>query len=266
MAVLITGTLGAGDVWIFDVKSGVRTRVTTDGRSNANLAWSPDGLRVLFSSQRDGPANLFVQAADGGSPAERIVPNANAQWAGSWLRDGTTISYVQIDPNTGADVWALRLTDRRPWPLIVLPAAQFGGRVSPDGRWLAYTSNQSGTTEVWVTTFRQPGPGWQVSAGGGQEVVWSPDSRELYFRHDSHMLAVPLDPAANPPNGRAVTLFEGPFLYEPNFPGVPNYDVGPDGRFLMISSEAGPADQVQIVLNWTKYLAARLGTPRSRPQ
>ena len=177
---------------------------------------------------------------------------------GSWLGDGTTISYVQVDPKTGPDLWAMRLTERKPWPLLVMPARQFGGRVSRDGRWLAYTSNQSGTTEAWMTTFRQPGPRWQVSEGGGQEVVWSPNSRELYFRRQTQMLAVPIDPAATPPNGRAATLFEGRYMYEPNNPGIPNYDVGPDGRFVMISSEAGPADQVQIVLNWTKYLAARL--------
>ena len=89
-------------------------------------------------------------------------------------------------------------------------------------------------------------------------MVWSPDSRALYFRRGNLMLAVPIDPAANPPAGRATTLFEGPYLYEPNLVGMPNYDVGPDGRFLMISSEAGPADEVQIVLNWTAHLAARL--------
>jgi hypothetical protein len=156
----------------------------------------------------------------------------------------------------------MRLSDRTRWPLVVRPATQFGGRVSPDGRWLAYTDNTSGTTEAFITTYPRPGSRWQVSARGGQEVAWSPDSRELYYRRDTQMFAVPVDPAGNPPAGRANVLFEGQYLFEPNNPGVPHYDVAPDGRFLMISSDAGPTDQVQVVLNWRKYLSDLL--PRRR--
>ena len=261
VAAIITGNLGAGDLFMFDVKTTVRTRLTTDGRSLGNIVWSADGRRVLFSSQRDGPANLFVQTPDEVNTAERILPEDNVQFAGSWLRDGT-VSYARGNSTNTPDIWATRLGERRSWPVVVLPATQFGGRISPDGRWLAYTSNESGVTEAFITTFPRPGPRWQVSANGGQEVVWSRDSRELYFRHDNRMLAVPIDPGANPPNGRAITLFEGRYLYEPNLPGIPNYDIGPDGRFLMISSEAGPPDEVQVVLNWRNSLAARLAESR----
>lgn len=187
---------------------------------------------------------------------ERIMPDADFQSPSSWLRDGNTISYVQGHPQKGADNWAMRLSDRTRWPLVVLPARQYGGRISPDGRWLAYTDNTSGTTEAFITTYPQPGSRWQVSAGGGQEVAWSADSRELYFRRDMRRFAVRVDAAGNPPVGRANVLFEGRYLYESNNPGMPNYDVAPDGRFLMISSDVGPPDQVQVVLNWTKHLAA----------
>ena len=162
-----------------------------------------------------------------------------------------TITYVQGHPQTEGDIWGMRLSDRTRWPIVVLPGRQYGGRVSPDGRWLAYTDNTSGTAEAFITTY-PPGSRWQVSAGGGQEVSWSPDSREMYFRHDTRMFAVRVAAAGNPPVGRANVLFEGRYLYEPNNPGVPHYDVAPDGRFLMISSDAGPPDQVQVVLNWTK--------------
>jgi Tol biopolymer transport system component len=205
---------------------------------------------------------VFVQAADGTGTAERIMPDTDFQSPSSWLRDGNTISYVQGHPKTGADIWGMRLSDRTRWPLVVLPARQYGGRVSPDGRWLAYTDNTSGTTEAFITTFPQPGSRWQVSAHGGQEVAWSRDSRELYFRHDTRMFAVRIDAAGNPPVGRANVLFDGQYLYAANNPGMPNYDVAPDGRFLMISSDAVSLDQVQVVLNWTKHLAAGLEQDR----
>ena len=258
LALLMSGNFGTGDLFIFDLNTSVSTRLTVDGRSGGNGVWSPDGQRLLINSQREGPSNLFVQTADGTGTAERIMPDAHSQFASSWLRDGDTISYVQGHPQTDADIWGMRLSDRTRWPLVVRPATQFGGRVSPDGRWLAYTDNASGTTEAFITTYSQPGSRWQVSARGGQEVVWSPDSRELYFRHDTRMFAVPVTPDGNPPVGRANVLFEGRYLYEPNNPGLPHYDVAPDGRFLMISPDAGPTDQVQVILNWTKHLAARL--------
>jgi serine/threonine protein kinase/Tol biopolymer transport system component len=259
LALMISGSFGGtGDLFVLDLDTSVRTRLTLDGSVGGNKAWSADGHRLLFNSQRDGPSNVFVQAADGTGTAERIMPDAGFQSPSSWLQDGNTISYVQGNPKTGADIWAMRLSDRTRWPLVLLPANQYGGRISPDGRWLAYTDNTSGITEAFITTYPRPGSRWQVSAGGGQEVSWSPDSREMYFRHDTRMFAVRVAADGNPPAGRANVLFEGRYLYEPNNPGLPHYDVAPDGRFLMISSDAGPPDQVQVVLNWTKYLAARL--------
>ena len=204
LALMISSNFGGtGDVFIFDLNTNVSTRLTLDGSSGGNKAWSADGKRLLFNSQREGPSNVFVQAADGTGTAERIMPDTHFQSPSSWLSDGNTISYVQGHPRTGADIWAMRLTDRTRWPLVVLPATQYGGRISPDGRWLAYTDNASGTTEVFITTYPRPGSRWQVSAGGGQEVAWSPDSRELYFRHDTRMFAVQVDAAGNPPVGRA---------------------------------------------------------------
>lgn len=261
VALTTFGSFGAGDLSVLNLNTGVTTRLTTDGRTTGVGAWSSDGRRVLFSSQRDGQSTLFVQEVDGGT-AERIISDDNARFPGSWLRDGNTITYLRDHPQTGMDIWGRRLSDRIGWPLVVLPATQFGGSVSPDERWLAYTDNRTGTTEVFVTTYPQPGARWQVSARGGQEAVWSPDSRELYFRRDTRMFAVPINPGANPPVGRATVLFEGRYLYEPNNPGRPHYDVALDGRFLMISSEAGPTDEVQIALNWTKYLASEVAPSR----
>ena len=209
--------------------------------------------------------NLFVQAADGTGSAERVTTDTNGQFAGSWVDDGRTIVYFQSDPRTGFDkftIWRADLNAGNTSYRASKLGPGLGARVSPDQRWLAYVSSASGIVEAFVTPFPQQGQRWQVSEGGGQEVVWSPDSRELYFRRGQRMYAVRVDPAANPPVGRATVTFEGRYLYQANYPGGPNYDVGPDGRFLMISSEEGPADQVQVVLNWTRRLAGLLESRR----
>ncbi len=240
-------------------------RVTTDGRTSGSVAWSPDGRRLVFGSLRDGPVNLFVQAADGTGTAERITTDTNVQFAGSWVQDGRTIVYFQSDPRTGFDkftIWRADLNAGNTSARVSKLGSGLGARVSPDQRWLAYVTSVSGVVEAFVTTFPQQGQRWQVSEGGGQEVVWRADGRELYFRRGDRLYAVPFDPSANPPVGRATVPLEGRYFYQPNNPGWPNYDVGPDGRFLMISSEEGPGDQVQIALNWTKYLAARLAKSR----
>jgi hypothetical protein len=257
IAVVVAGILGLGDLWVMDVKTSVRSRVTADGRTSGNLVWSPQGDRILFTSQRDGVANMYMQVVNEARGATRLTPNADSQFAGSWLKDADTITYVQGAEN-GADIWQLPLNTGRAEPIIALPGTQFGGCVSPDGRWLAYISNETGHMEAFVTTVAQPGPRWQVSLNGGQELVWSADSHELYFRQGTRMFAAPVHANVNPPVGRAIALFDGPYLYEPNLPGLPNYDVTPEGRFLMIDPHQGPSDQVQVALNWREELQARL--------
>jgi len=205
--------------------------------------------------------NLFVQAADGTGSARRVTTDANGQFAGSWV-DGTIV-YFQADPRTGFDkftTWRADLNAESTAERVNKLGPGLGSRVSPNQRWLAYVSLVSGNVEAFLTTFPQQDRRWQVSEGGAQEVVWSPDGRELYFRRGARMYAVPIDPGHNPPAGRAKELFEGRYFYQANYPGWPNYDVGADGRFLMISSEEGPPDQVQVVLNWTRHLAARLAS------
>jgi Tol biopolymer transport system component len=280
VAVTIRGSLGSGDVWTIDLSTHVRTRLTTDGRTNGVVEWSPDGRRLIAGMPRlatdasaaprglnQGPSNLFVVTADGVGAAEAFLPppvpsgageatSVHPSYVGSWGRDGiVTFGY-------GTDLWSFRPGDLSATPIMTLPGMQVGPRVSPNGRWLAYVSNESGRFEAFLTTYPQSGRRWQVSDGGGQEVVWSRDSRELYFRQNHRMMAVTLDPRGGVPSGRPRVIFDGRYFSEPNNPGIPHFDVAADGRFLMVSSEAGPPDQVQLVLGWRSYLAGLLAGAR----
>jgi eukaryotic-like serine/threonine-protein kinase len=277
VAVTIRGGLGSGDVWTIDLPTQVRTRLTTDGRTNGVVEWSPDGRRLIAGMPRlatdtsatsgglvQNPSNLFVLTADGVGSAEALLPAVpvaaggaavHTSFVGSWGRDNI------VTFGFGTDLWTLRVGDRGARAIVALPGMQVGPRVSPNGRWLAYVSNESGRFEAFVTTYPQPGRRWQVSDGGGQEVVWSRDGRELYFRQHQRMMAVTID-AGGTPNGRPRAIFGGRYFSEPNNPGIPHFDVAADGRFLMVSSEAGPPDQVQVVYGWRSYLAGLLATLR----
>jgi Tol biopolymer transport system component len=254
------GAQAVGDVQIYDFRTQVTTQLTQDDRSEGTVEWSPDGSRVMFGSKRDGPLNLYIQQADASSTAERLLPHEREQWTGTWLRDGDTLTFIQNQPI--ADIRTMRVSDRQPRNVIDRPGRQWGARVSPDERWLAYMSDESGSFEIFVTTFPTPSRRWQVSAGGGGELVWSPTSRELYFRQGPRMMSVPIDPATDPPISQAMVRFDGAFFYLPNIPGLPNYDVAPDGRFLMISGAGTPPGEVEVGVGWVQHLAARLAQRR----
>ena len=181
------------DLWIHDFVLGTLTRVTFDGRSNCPV-WSPDGEWLLFGSWAPGVLNLFRLRADGTGRPDRILTNDNDQWAGSVSPDGRLLVYMQSDRETEGDLWKTALNGAgKPEPVITMPDVQWGGRLSPNGRWLAYTSNESSRFEVYVTPFPGPGPKWQVSTEGGQEIVWSRSGRELFYRNGSQMMSVPIE-------------------------------------------------------------------------
>ena len=238
------------DLWIHDFAHATVTKATFDGRSRCPV-WSPDGEWLLFSSlQTSGVLNLFRLRADGTGNPERILTNDNHQWAGSVSPDGRQLVYMQSDHETEGDLWKTPLNGAgQPEPVITMPYVQWGGRLSPDGRWLAYTSNESSQFEVYVTPFPGPGPKWQVSTEGGQEIVWSRSGRELFYRNGSQMMSVPIEATSEFRAGKPVQLFERAYL--PCCPGLPEYDVSLDGqRFIMITEKQLVPTHLNVVLNW----------------
>jgi len=249
-------------LWQYDLSRETLTRVTFEGKSNVNPAWTPDGKRIAFLSTQGGGGNIFWQLADGSGGLEQLTNSEYVQIPSSWSRDGQLLAYIENNPTTGQDIWVLRMGDRKAQPFLRTPFNESVPRFSPDGHWLSYISNESGRFEVYVQPYPGPGGKWQISTEGGMEPVWNPNGRELFFRNGDKMMAVDISTQPNFAAGKPKVLFAGPYLPTPLT--TPNYDVSPGGqRFLMLkSSEQGQVApmQITIVQNWFDELKQEVPT------
>jgi serine/threonine-protein kinase len=186
----------------------------------------------------------------------------------SWSPDGQVLAYIEISPTTGRHVWTLTMGDsspgsgqvRKPQIFRQTQFTESAPRFSPDGRWLAYLSNESGRFEIYVQPYPGPGGKWQISTEGGTEPVWNPNGRELFYRSGDKMFAVDVATQPGFSAGKPRMLFEG--KYEPAPATFPNYDVSADGQhFLMLKlmeqAEEAPT-QINVVLNWFEELKRRV--------
>jgi Tol biopolymer transport system component/predicted Ser/Thr protein kinase len=251
-----------GQIWEYDLTRETLTRFTFGGTVNGYPAWTPDGKRIAFISNNEGPLNIFWQLADGSGGLERLTTSDNVQTPNSWSPDGKLLAFNEITPTTGIDVWVLRLSDRKAQPFLQTPFNESSPWFSPDGRWLAYVSDESGRYEVYVQPYPGPGGKWQISTEGGTEPVWNPNGRELFYRSGDKMMAVNIATQPSFNVGRPQMLFEG--QYQPTPVTFPNYDVSPDGqRFLMLKrieqAQAAPT-QINVVLNWFEELKQKVPT------
>jgi serine/threonine-protein kinase len=257
------------NVWLHDVDRGTLSRLTSEGR-NSRAIWTPDGTRVVFGSAKAGVDNLFWKAADGSGGAERLTTSPNVQMPSSWSPDGKTLAFLEFPSATHAVVWLLPLEgDRQPHPLLQTRFNTTYAEFSPDGRWIAYVSDESGRDEVYVQPFPGPGPRKQISNDGGTQPAWSRTSRELFYTDyvsgsgqaafDMFVVPVVLTPTFSA--GTPRVLFKGRFAGQGATRG---YDVTPDGqRSLMAQTkERPPAKVTQIILvqNWGEELKARVPT------
>ena len=160
---------GNGDVWLLDLGRGGMTRLTFNVDLDSNPVWSPDGLRIAFGSIRAGTFDLYVKPSNGSGDEERLVESPNNKAPQDWSRDGRWLMYYELSPVTGRDLWALDMTspDRPPRVVANTPANELLAQLSPDGRSVAYQTNESGRFEVVVQPFPDAGGKWQVSTGGG---------------------------------------------------------------------------------------------------
>jgi Tol biopolymer transport system component len=241
--------------WQYDLARDALTRLTFGGTVNQAPVWSPDGKRVAFQSNREGSLNVFSQLADGSGGLERLTSGSSPA-ANSWSSDGQLLAFVDVDPTTGWDIWVLRLSDHKAQIFLQTASNESAPIFSPDGHWLAYISDETGHSEVYVQPYPGPGGKWQISADGGTEPAWNPNGRELFYRSGRKMMAVEIVTQLGFTAGKPRVLFEGDYLPTPL--QFSNYDVSQDGqRFLMLKpSEAGdsaPA-QINVVLNWFEEL------------
>ncbi|HVE65553.1 MAG TPA: protein kinase, partial [Thermoanaerobaculia bacterium] len=244
------------DIWVYELDRGVRTRQTTGAQVTPSPVWSPDGSEILFCSQRGlGEFVLSSMAADGAGE-HRVFHRSKVRIEPTdWSRDGR---YILCDKgNIGAtDVWVYPIAEPdKAFPLVQSSFLELGGQFSPDGRWVAYRSVESGRHEIYVTPFPRGGARWQVSAGGATQPRWSRDGNTLYFvSADNQLMAATVDGRGprfevkeTKPLFR-VNLFIGPRL------GIPGFDVAPNGRFLVSSAGEVGAPRVALVVNWTAGL------------
>ena len=223
------------------------TRLTSEAR-NARAIWTPDGTRVTYGSATGGNENIFWKPADGSGPAERLTTSDHLQFAASWSPDGQELAFVEYRPETGNDIWVLPLAgDRRPRALIQTRFNEAYPDFSPDGHWLAYASDESGRSEVYVQPYPGPGPRQQVSTDGGTGPAWSRDGRELFYIDDTDGRRTGdlhqddgRDGGLRPTftAGAPRLLFQGTYGASAR---IRSYDVTADGRrFLMVQQKERP--------------------------
>jgi eukaryotic-like serine/threonine-protein kinase len=249
-------------VWLYDLSRDTLTRFTFEGNTNFAPNWTPDGKRIAFVSNKEGPENVFWQLADGSGGLERLTTSEYTQNPHSWSPDGQLLAFFEVNPITGTDIWVLRISDRKTQPFFRTSFNETAPRFSPDGRWLAYVSEESGRYEIYVQPYPGPGGKWQISTEGGAEPAWNPNGRELFYRSGNKMMAADVATQPSFAAGKPRVLFEGQYM--PSQGTSPNYDVSPDGqRFLMLKpveqAQAAPT-QINVVLNWFEELKQKVPT------
>ncbi|MBI3491301.1 MAG: PD40 domain-containing protein [Acidobacteria bacterium] len=248
---LRTGSPPNRDVWVIDLTRSVSSRLTFDPGDDTNPVWSPDGSRIAFESRRSGQSGLRLKLA-GGTTDDELLLKADAPVASmtptDWSRDGRFIAYTGTAP--GADLWILPLSgDRKPFAFLQTPFIESSAVFAPDGRWIAYRSDESGQSQVYVQPFPATGGKFQVSKNGGVQPSWRGDGKELFFiAPDATMMAAAIDTTRQFEAGVPQSLFQSGIAVL----STRLYGVTRDGkRFLVVGvPQRSSALPLTVVVNW----------------
>ncbi|OFW02902.1 MAG: hypothetical protein A3H94_08800 [Acidobacteria bacterium RIFCSPLOWO2_02_FULL_60_20] len=257
-------------LWVFDLARETLTQLAVARYP----AWTPNGKRVAFTFQQ----NLYWKPADGSTPEELLAATESPGFPVSWSADGRFLSFLTSTPETRQDIWVLPLVGdpsrpagtgagRKPRPWLATPSNETAPMFSPDSRWLAYVSNESGRYDVYVRPYPGPGEKWQISSEGGRQPAWAHSGRELFYRTGDKMMVVDVTTGPSFSAGKPRMLFEGLYTHAagPEEVLFSNYDVSPDDqRFLMIepSQQERNATQINVVLNWFEELKQKVPTAK----
>ena len=246
------------DIWILDVARGTQIRFTTDAGSDNMPVWSPDNSHIVFQAIREGAnSTLRQKALDGATNEEAVFPSRVAGVQAlptDWSADGRYIAYGH-NPGTGfsMDLWALPLFgDRKPFPLVKSPFVELSATFSPDGRWLAFQSNETGESQIYVQPFPAAGGPFMVSKDGGVQPMWRRDGKELFFLSpDATMMAASVDTAGQFQASIPTPLFSASTITNPALSGR-HYAVTKDGRRFLVNviQETSRTIPLMVVVNW----------------
>jgi Tol biopolymer transport system component len=246
------------DIWVFDLDSGTPSKLTFDPEDELNPVWSPDGSRIAFSSNRKGARNLYVKSSSGVGDADLLLESGLNKSIEDWSRDGRTLLYNQQVPGSSNDIWMFSFDTRQPQPFVQTPFTEDHAKFSPDGKWVAYRSLESGRAEVYVQPFTgQSARGkWVLSSGGGQEPQWRADGKELFYatlENPARIMAVDIvEKDGAIVHGTPHVLFETRLTSG----GRNRWVVTPDGkRFLaIVPPEEKAATTFNVIVNWPSLL------------
>lgn len=249
--VAVTIREGDADVWIVELRRGTLTRITSEAGEDHSVAWTPDGRRITYSSTREARSRVMLKAADGSGEEEQLFVADEHTHLGGWTADGRMLLTDSGTASTGNDLHSMNISERGP-PQVYLQTAfnEQDPQPLPDGRWMAYRSDESGRDEVYVQGFPVPGARTQISSDGGSEPVWARSGRELFYRNGDKVMVVAVEAGSTFRAGLPRVLFEA--QYDRVVWGQANYDVSPDGRrFLMIKTEVQPpSTELRLIVNW----------------
>jgi Tol biopolymer transport system component len=249
---------GNSDIWLMELERGVRELFTMDSAGEVNPVWSPDRLRIAFSSNRDGAYDLYVKAISG-PETELLLKTADPKSASSWSWDGRYLLYRSANPDSGYDILALPFDDAgkpgKPFPIVQTKAEEREAEFSPNGKWIAYQSNASGRSEVYV----QPFPADQafislpVSTNGGAQVRWGSNSELFYIALDGQLMSVPIRYSAD---GREIHPETPTALFPTRVGGAVHsndrqqYVVSMDGKRFLMNTLTETSSPISVILNW----------------
>jgi Tol biopolymer transport system component len=249
---------GNVDIWVMDLASGAPSRFTFDTAVDFSPVWSPSGEEIVFASLREGAPNLFKKLSNGSGQEDSLYRSALAKLPSDWSRDGRFIVCGTVDPKTRWDLWVLSTVGDHNWEVFwQTPANETRAVLSPNARWMAYESDESGKKELYVQSFPTSGAKWQISANGGSQPLWRGDGKELfYLGGDRKVTAVEVNTETGTfTHSTPRDLFETRISKGDGHPGR-QYAVASDGQRFLVNTlaEEGAYNYIGVVLNWTATL------------
>jgi Tol biopolymer transport system component len=256
--VVSSGGAARRDIYVFDfVRRGIMGRLISDPSDNRSPIWSPDGLQVVFSSARDGQEDLYIKPSNGARNEEVLYKSPEPKTANDWSKDGRFLLFTTSDAKTKADMWYLPMTgERKAMPFLQGSSNEALGQFSPDGRYVVYLSDESGTTGIYVRNFPIGNEKWQISKTTGVDPRWRADGKEIIYLSNRKVMAVDVTLTPKFVPGAPQELFEAPIVYAGSYARNPGYSVTADGKAFLVNMPFSPnaSRPMNVVLNWQSAL------------